>query len=80
MPADPLRPRRAEEHFAAEAAAARELGHDVALIDHDLLADPDEATRAVARVPPGSGTAVYRGWMVTSGQYAALAGALAVRA
>jgi hypothetical protein len=31
--ADPLHPRRADEHFAPEAAAARDAGHDVALID-----------------------------------------------
>jgi hypothetical protein len=41
VPADPLRPRRADEHFAAEAAAARDAGHDVGRIDHDALAGPD---------------------------------------
>jgi hypothetical protein len=79
IPADPLRPRRADEHFAAEAAAAREAGHDVALIDHDALSEPDGAGRAVARVPDGAGTAVYRGWMLTSSQYAALADAVTAR-
>ena len=34
VPADPLRPRREDEHFAAEAAAAREAGWDMALVDH----------------------------------------------
>jgi hypothetical protein len=72
-------PRRADEHFAAEAAAARDAGHDVALIDHDVLAEPDGAERAVARVPDGGGAAVYRGWMLASGQYAALASALAAK-
>ena len=79
VPADPLRPRRPDEHFAPEAAAARDAGHDVALIDHDALAEPDGAERAVARVPDGGGAAVYRGWMLASGQYAALASALAAR-
>jgi hypothetical protein len=79
VPADPLRPRRADGHFAAEAAAAREAGHDVALIDHDALAEPDGAGRAAARVPDGGGAAVYRGWMLASGQYAALADALAAK-
>jgi hypothetical protein len=79
VPADPLRPRRADEHFAAEAAAARNAGHDVALIDHDALTEPDGAGRAVARVPDGGGLAVYRGWMLASGRYAALADALAAR-
>ena len=41
VPADPLCPRRADEHFAVEAAAARDAGHEVALIDHDALAEPD---------------------------------------
>jgi hypothetical protein len=77
VPADPLRLRRPDEHFAPEAAAARDAGHNVALIDHDALAEPDGADRAVVRVPDGGGAAVYRGWMLTSGQYAALASALA---
>ena len=51
VPADPLSPRRADEHFAAEATAARDAGLTVALIDHDALADPGGAQRAVARVP-----------------------------
>jgi hypothetical protein len=79
VPADPLRPRRPDEHFAPEAAAARDSGHDVALIDHDVLAEPDGADRAVARVPDDGGAAVYRGWMLTSSQYAGLASALAAR-
>jgi hypothetical protein len=51
----------------------------VALIDHDALAEPDGAERAAARVPDGGGAAVYRGWMLASDQYAALASALAAR-
>ena len=53
VPADPLRPRRPDEHFAPEAAAARDSGHDVALIDHDALAEH----RVAARVPDGAGAA-----------------------
>jgi hypothetical protein len=79
VPADPLRPRRADEHFAAEAAAARDAGIAVALIDHEALADSGGAQRAVARVPDADGAAVYRGWMMSSASYAALAGALAAR-
>ncbi|AGZ41610.1 ATP-grasp domain-containing protein [Actinoplanes friuliensis] len=78
VPADALRPRRPDEHFAPEAAAARESGLDVAVIDHDALARGDDPAAAVARVPSG-GTAVYRGWMLHSPQYAALASALAAR-
>jgi hypothetical protein len=83
VPADPLRPRRPDGHFAAEAAAAKDAGVTVALIDHDSLTDPDPdpggAGRAVARVPDSGGTAVYRGWMLRASQYAALAGALSAR-
>ena len=79
VPADPLRPRRPDEHFAAEAAAAKDAGLDVALIDHDALADPGRAERAVARVPNAGGTAICRGWMLRADQYAALAEALKTR-
>ncbi|MGI5176346.1 ATP-grasp domain-containing protein [Dactylosporangium sp. CA-152071] len=76
VPADPLRPRRPDGHFAPEAGAAREAGLDVAVVDHDALSTPDGARRAVARVEAGERQAVYRGWMLRSEQYAAFAGAL----
>lgn len=76
--ADPLAPRRPDPHFAPEAAAARALGLPTALIDHDALL-AGEADAAVARVPRGGGPAWYRGWMVPSERYAALAEALARR-
>ncbi|WP_229074461.1 ATP-grasp domain-containing protein [Actinoplanes sp. DH11] len=78
VPADVLHPRRIDEHFAAEADAARAAGHAVALVDHDALA-AGEADRAVARVRGDATTAVYRGWMLTSAAYAGLAAALAPR-
>ncbi|GLY29578.1 hypothetical protein Kisp02_29430 [Kineosporia sp. NBRC 101731] len=78
LPADPLRPRRPDEHYAEEAALARELGVTVALVDHDALPSGD-AERAVQGVPRGGGPALYRGWMLTSGQYGALADALQAR-
>lgn len=71
LPSDPLRPRRPDEHFAAEATAARDLGLDVALIDHDTL--------TVARVPRDAGPAVYRGWMLDAERYARLDAALRER-
>jgi hypothetical protein len=79
VPADPLRPRRPDEHFAPEADAARAAGLDVAVVDHDALTSADGATTAVARVPQDAGTAVYRGWMLRAEQYAAFAEALAGR-
>jgi hypothetical protein len=75
VPADVLRPRSADEHFADEAAAARSAGMDVALVDHDALDRPGEADQAVSRVPAG-GEAVYRGWMLRSERYADFADAL----
>jgi hypothetical protein len=78
VPSDPLTPRRADEHFAAEADAARDLGVEVALVDHDALCRPGEAGAAVRRVPPAD-DAVYRGWMLSSSRYAAFAEALAAR-
>jgi ATP-grasp domain-containing protein len=82
VPADPLHPRRADEHFADEARSARDTGLPVALVDHDTLtSDGADADRALAGlVVAGSGSAaVYRGWMLRSGQYAAFAEALTHR-
>ncbi|MFB6725739.1 ATP-grasp domain-containing protein [Kribbella sp. NPDC056345] len=70
VPGDPLNPRRVDPHFAAQAAAARELGVPVARIDHDAL--------TVDGVPAAD-DAVYRGWMLTTGQYDGFAGALGER-
>lgn len=81
FPSDPLNPRRADEHFHDEAAAARDLGHAVVLVDHDALCRADGAAEAVRRLAlHGSATnAVYRGWMLRSDQYAAFEAALADR-
>ncbi|MET8122565.1 ATP-grasp domain-containing protein [Micromonospora sp. NPDC005189] len=77
VPANPLRPRRPDDHFAAEAQAARAVGIDVAVVDHDALTR-DDPQGGVAAVPAG-GVAVYRGWMLRSDQYSAFAEALAAR-
>ena len=77
VPADPLRATRPDEHWAPEHAAARELGLDVALLDHDA-AERGDAAAAVRRVPAAADV-VYRGWMLTVDQYAGLAAALAAR-
>jgi ATP-grasp domain, R2K clade family 3 len=78
VPADVLRPRKVDEHFADEAAAARAAGIEVALIDHDAVRQPGQADRAVHRVPPGE-DAVYRGWMLRAEHYTALSEALGRR-
>ncbi|TDZ98402.1 ATP-grasp domain-containing protein [Mycobacteroides salmoniphilum] len=77
VPADPLRPRRPDEHFADEAAAARELGVPVALIDHDAVAE--DALAATSLVPQGDSVAVYRGWMLRAEHYTAMESALVRR-
>ena len=78
VPADVFHPRRPDEHFADEAAAARDAGIDVMVVDHDALTRPDGSERAVVRVTE-SGIAVYRGWMLRCEEYAAFAQALARR-
>ncbi|MBM9504331.1 ATP-grasp domain-containing protein [Actinacidiphila acididurans] len=75
---DPLRPRRPDPHFAAAAETAKDLGSDVALVDHEALMQ-GRAQEAVARVPRGLGPLWYRGWMLPSSRYAELANALAER-
>ena len=73
VPADVLVPRRPDEVFAAEAAAARQAGIPVAVIDHDAITRFGDARQAVARVPEGHTDTVYRGWMMSAAQYQALA-------
>jgi len=68
--ADPLSGRRVDDHFAREAAAVRDLGCAVALVDDDLRVRGD--------LPPGA-RLIYRGWMLTVARYRALADALAAR-
>jgi hypothetical protein len=78
VPSDPLRDRRPDPHFAAEAVAARAAGWDVALVDHDGLTRAGGTADAIARVPVAT-QAVYRGWMLPSEQYDAFALALRAR-
>ncbi|MET8312406.1 hypothetical protein [Micromonospora sp. NPDC005173] len=78
VPANPLRPRHPDEHFASEAQAARAAGLNVAVVDHDALVQGGDVRRAVASVS-GSGMAVYRGWMLRREQYATFAEILAER-
>jgi len=79
LPCDPIHPRRPDEHFEGEAVAARGLGIDVALVDHDALTRPGGAAAGVNRIRlDGTGSqAVYRGWMLRSDQYAAFESELA---
>lgn len=76
--ADPLDPRRVDDHFAREADTVRATGGTPVLLDHGLL-QRGEAAEAVKRVPRALGALWYRGWMVTSAEYQELAKALAAR-
>ncbi|XYI02581.1 ATP-grasp domain-containing protein [Sorangium sp. So ce1128] len=76
---DPLAPRQPDSAFASEAAAARGLGHELGLIDHEALLAGDSRA-AVRRVPEAQGVvAVYRGWMLRPSVYVDLYSALAAR-
>ncbi len=81
VPCDPIHPRRPDEHFKDEAAAAESLGIQVGLVDHEALTRSGGAADGVGRIR-GEGPAseaVYRGWMLRSEQYAAFEAALAER-
>ncbi|GAA2575736.1 ATP-grasp domain-containing protein [Actinomadura fulvescens] len=75
---DPLHPRRVDPHFSREAAAVRDHYGEIALINHDAL-QQGQVEAAVQAVPDDLGPVWYRGWMMTSGEYAALAAALKKR-
>src|SRR4051812_33597204 len=66
--ADPLNPRRADPHFAREAATVTAGGGTAAILDHDALQRGDVA-EAVRHVPKDLGSAWYRGWMTAGAQY-----------
>ena len=79
---DPMNPRVSDVAYAHEAAAAERLGIPCSLVNFEALVDEGDAERAVRRVAPVSEegeSGVYRGWMVTPEQYAALYDALADR-
>jgi hypothetical protein len=66
FPADPLRPARVDDAFAAQAAALRAAGWRVWLVSERGHLEPrgDDVAGAVI---------VYRGWMMTPAAYAAFA-------
>src|SRR2546430_13888774 len=81
IPADVIQPRRPDAHFADEARAAREVGVEVALVDHDALATSGGGARAGGPLPE-SGTprgAGYRGLMLRREQFVGLAQTVAER-
>ena len=78
---DPLNPRQPDEAYAEEVAAAERLGILWSPINFEPLVYEGDATQAVRRVPAEFELeqAMYRGWMLTLPQYAALYEALAAK-
>jgi hypothetical protein len=73
---DPLKPSRVDEDFAREARVASLLGLEHSLVDYEQIV-AGRMAEAVRRVRVVSqDRAVYRGWMLTAEQYAALYSAL----
>ena len=78
---DPLHSRRVDEAYQAEHDAAQSDGAEVSLLDFEALAYENNAEGAVARVAAAAAQTlgVYRGWMLSVGQYAQLFEALQER-
>jgi hypothetical protein len=79
--ADALRPRRPDDVYAAEAAAAEAVGFEHALIDFEVLVHDGDTQRAVRRVAlrEGETLVIYRRWMLRPEHYARLYEALLAR-
>jgi hypothetical protein len=78
---EPFKATQVDSSYEEEAKAAAEAGLAFALIDFGALVnyrDVAKATRNVQRFDPPR-DAVYRGWMMTVDQYAAVYGALESR-
>jgi hypothetical protein len=78
FPSQPFSPREIDADFEAEQMAARAAGLTTALVDHTGIMSGAVAA-AVARVPNGRSTALYRGWMLKPAQYEAFHAELLTR-
>lgn len=78
FPSEPFSPREVDPEFEVEQNAARAAGFATALLDHTRVVEGD-AAGAVGRVPENADAVLYRGWMLTPGQYAASHAALEAR-
>ena len=78
--ADPIDSRAVEPDFADEVEPAKDAGFSPAKLDHDELdrrVDPGAALRKTRF--DDIGTAIYRGWMLSTAAYESLFSALAAR-
>ena len=78
FPRDLLQPRRVDEHFRPEAAAARDLDLGVQLIDHDAVVAGD-IQGGLSAIAPADGAYLYRGWVIPPSQYGSMAQACTER-
>ncbi|MEL6525006.1 MAG: ATP-grasp domain-containing protein [Chloroflexota bacterium] len=78
---DPMSATDPDSMYIDEVAAATRAGSPFLLIDYAAIADEDNAARAVRDVPIHRPVekAIYRGWMLSAKQYAALYDALMSR-
>ena len=77
-----MNPRVPDAAYANEVVAVERLGIGVSIVRFEALVDEDDAEGAVRRVAPApeeGEVSVYRGWMMTPAQYAALYEALSDR-
>src|SRR5258708_5394714 len=75
LPSDPLTPAAPDSFFASELEAITALGIRTGLLDLDALLAGASA-RSVRRLGEGSEPVLYRGWMIPTAKYAALADAV----
>lgn len=78
FPSQPFSPREIDSDFEQERVAAQQAGFETALVDHSRILQGDTVA-AVSRVPSNDEPALYRGWMLRPGQYAAMHAELAAR-
>lgn len=76
---DSLDPRQVDPSYAAEAAAAEQVGITFSLVNYEALVherNPERAVRKVKAPESRTEVGIFRGWMMTPAQYAALYAAL----
>src|SRR5262249_47136157 len=81
FPSDPLYPKRPDEFYAGEMAAAQAVGFACSLLNFEALVDARYPTEPLRRTAPAAvpEAALYRGWMLRPEQYHRLYEALAAR-
>lgn len=70
----PLDPKQVDEDFKDQFVAAKQHGFETLLFNFEDLVSADRASVATKRIKPGNTlvNVIYRGWMLTPGQYLSL--------